>query len=97
MQVSELLKGRLRGMGREALCEVMAKRQAPAGKGKGEQGYSELRIMGAPGNFPDGDYVLHIDPIMLSIRRRGGEWLMGNELLKEHKLSQTGSASSIKA
>lgn len=97
MQVSELLKGRLRGMGREASCEVMSKRQAPAGMGKGKQGYSELRIMDAPGNFPDGDYVLYLDPIMVSVRRRGGEWLMGNELLKEHKLSQAGSASPFKA
>ncbi len=97
MQVSELLKGRLKGMGREASCEVLAKRQAPEGKSKAKQGYSELRIMDAPGNLPDGDYVLHLDPIMVSVRRRGGEWLMGNELLKEHKLSQTGSASSFKA
>lgn len=95
MQVSVLLKGRLRGMGREAPCEVMAKRQAPGGKE--EDGYDDLRLLEAPGDFPDGDYVLHIDPIMVSVRRRGGEWLMGNELLKEHKLSQTGSASPFKA
>ncbi len=95
MQVSELLKGRLRGMGREASCEVMAKRQAPAGNRK--DGYYDLRFLEAPGDFPDGDYVLHLDPLMVSVRRRGGEWLMGNELLKEHKLSRTGSASSFKA
>ena len=86
MQVSVLLKGRLRGMGREASCEVMVKRQAPGGKGK--DGYSDLRLLEAPVDFPDGDYVLHLDPIMVSVRRRGGEWLLGNELLNEHKLSQ---------
>ena len=73
-------------MGREAQCEVMAKRQAPAGEGK--EGYSDLRLIQGPTDFPDGDYVLHLDPVMLSARRRRGEWLLGNELLKEHKLSQ---------
>lgn len=73
-------------MGREASCEVMAKRQAPAGNVK--EGYSELRLLETPGDWPDGDYILHLDPAMVSVRRRGGEWLMGNELLKEHKLSQ---------
>jgi len=82
-------------MGREALCEVMAKRQAPAGKGK--EGYSDLRLLEVPADLPDGDYVLHLDPIMVSVRRRGGEWLLGNELLKEHNLSQPGAASSLKA
>jgi hypothetical protein len=95
MQVSVILKGRLRGMGREASCEVMAKRQAPAGTGK--EGYSDLRLLEAPGDWPDGDYVLHLDPVMVSVRRRGGEWLLGNELLKEHKLSQTAATSSFKA
>jgi hypothetical protein len=94
MQVSVILKGRLRGMGREFSCEVMAKRHAPAGAG--QDGYSDLRLLEAPADLPDGDYVLHLDPIMVSVRRRGGEWLMGNELLKEHKLSQT-ATSSFKA
>ena len=91
MQVSVLLKGRLRGMGREAPCEVMARRQDAGGKG-----YSDMRILDAPGDLPDGDYVLHLDPIMVSVRRRKGEWLMGNELLKEHKLSQS-AGPSLKA
>ncbi len=81
-------------MGREAPCEVMAKRQDPAGKGK--EGYSDLRLLDAPADFPDGDYVLHLDPMMVSVRKRGGEWLLGNELLKEHKLSQTTAAPSLK-
>jgi hypothetical protein len=95
MQVSVLLKGRLRGMGREAPCEVMAKRQAPGGKGR--EGYSDLRLLDAPADLPDGDYVLHLDPIMVSVRRRSGEWLMGNELLKEHKMSQPPTSPTIKA
>lgn len=94
MQVSVLLKGRLRGMRREALCEVIAKKQSPE---KGKEDYSGLRLLKAPTDFPDGDYVLHLDSIMVSVRRRGGEWLLGNELMKEHKLSQAGAVSSIKA
>lgn len=95
MQVSVLLKGRLRGMGREALCEVLVKRQAPSEKGK--ESYSGLRLLKAPADSPDGDYVLYLDSVMVSVRRRGGDWLLGNELLKEHKLSQAVSASSFKA
>lgn len=86
MKVSVLLKGRLKGMGREALCEVMAK--GPSAGGKIKDGFSELQFLEAPADFPDGDYVLHLDAVMVSVRRRRGVWLMGNELLKEHKLSQ---------
>jgi len=82
-------------MGREALCEVIAKRQAPGEKGK--QGFSDLRILQAPADFPDGDYVLHLEPIMVLVRRRDGEWLLGNELLKEHKMSRPAAASTLKA
>lgn len=72
-------------MGREALCDVMAKRDAsPA---KPNDGFTNLRIMDTPDELPDGDYVLHMDSRMLSVRRRKGEWLLGNELLAEHKLS----------
>lgn len=91
MQVSVLLKGRLRGMGREAMCEVMAKKNAPYGKSN--DGYTSLRIMDAPDDWPDGDYVLHLDARTLSVRRRKGEWLLGNELLAEHKLSHHAAAS----
>ncbi len=72
-------------MGREALCDVMAKRNAPATKAR--EGFTNLRIMDAPDDLPDGDYVLHVESRMLSVRRRKGEWLLGIELLTEHKLS----------
>ncbi len=81
-------------MGRETQCEVMARRPQ-AGKEQ-RNGYSDLRILEAPGDFPDGDYVLHLDPVMVSVRRRSGEWLLGNELLTEHKISQPATASSRK-
>lgn len=73
-------------MQREAPCQVMAKRVAPASKGKDI--LTDVQILDAPRDFPDGDYVLHLDPIMFSVRRRGGQWLLGNELLNEHKISQ---------
>lgn len=79
-------------MQREAPCQVMAKRIALDGKGKDT--LTDLRILDAPRDFPDGDYVLHLDQIMFSVRRRGGEWLLGNELLKEHKISQPPMASA---
>ena len=89
MQVSILLKGRLRGMGREALCDVMAKKNSSFTKAS--EGYAISRIMDAPDDLPDGDYVLHVDSRMLSVRRRKREWLLGNELLTEHKLSHPSS------
>lgn len=92
MQLSVLLKGRLRGMGHDASCDVMAKRRASADKGKAI--YTDLRILEAPGDFPDGDYVLHLDQTVLSVQRRRGEWLLGNELLSEHKLSQPPMAAA---
>lgn len=92
MQLSVLLKGRLRGMGREATCEVMAKRRATADSGR--VNYTDLRILDAPGDFPDGDYVMHLDRVLVSIQRRRGEWLLGNELLTEHKLSQPSVAAA---
>lgn len=79
-------------MQREAPCQVMAKRTAPGDKGKDT--LTDVQILDAPKDFPDGDYVLHLDPIMFSVRRRGGEWLLGNELLTEHKISQPMAAAS---
>ncbi|HTX77095.1 MAG TPA: hypothetical protein VMD29_12875 [Terracidiphilus sp.] len=70
----------------------MAKRTAPGDKGKDT--LTDVQILDAPKDFPDGDYVLHLDPIMFSVRRRGGEWLLGNELLTEHKISQPMAAAS---
>ncbi|HWE87314.1 MAG TPA: hypothetical protein VG267_20375 [Terracidiphilus sp.] len=70
----------------------MAKRVALDGKATGT--LTEVRILDAPRDFPDGDYVLHLEPIMFSVRRRGGEWLLGNELLTEHKISQPPMASA---
>ena len=85
MQLAVLLRGKLRGMGLEVPCEVMATRTA--GGNSGKTVYSGIRLIDAPAYPPDGDYVIALDAITVGVRRRKGEWLMGSELLAEHRIS----------
>ena len=92
MQLAVVLRGRLKGMGRDALCDVMANRyMTPAGKSQ----LTNIKFLNAPMDFPDGDYVITLEQILYSARRRKGEWLIGNELLAEHRLSAKGSKDEL--
>jgi len=44
---------------------------------------------------PDGDYVITLEQVTYSARRRKGEWLIGNELLAEHKMSAKGPKDEL--
>lgn len=94
MQLAVLLRGRLKGMGRETLCDVMASRYITPG---GRSQLSNIRFLNAPTDFPEGDYVITLEQCTFSVRRRNFEWLMGNELLAEHKLSAKGSKDELVA
>ncbi len=83
MQLAVLLRGRLKGMGLEAPCELMARRDL----GDKRVAYSGMRLIDAPGSFPDGDYVVVLESRRVAVRRRNGEWLMGSELLTEPCIS----------
>lgn len=82
--VAAILRGTLKGMGRGALCEVMANRHTTAA---GTSQFSDIRFLNPPRDFPDGDYVITVECRTYSARRRDGEWLIGNELLAEHRIS----------
>ena len=78
MQLAVMLTGKLKGMGYEAACEFVAKRQLIPGSGK--YLYSELRFLNPPTQCPDGDYVATFEPLTIAVKRRGGNWLIGREL-----------------
>lgn len=79
----ELVHGRLKGMGREAPCELLArKRSLPAGKqfGVRRYEYSQFSIVRAPADYPDGGYTLLTeDGQELPVTNTRGLWMLEAE------------------
>ncbi|HEY1501182.1 MAG TPA: hypothetical protein VGF88_16535 [Acidobacteriaceae bacterium] len=65
-----LLKGVLLDTGRE--CEVLAWKETTEGGTK----CSKCRVIDAPSDLPDRDYMLRFDGQIVQARKRSGHWLM---------------------
>jgi hypothetical protein len=74
MHLNVLLTGRLKGMGREAACELMAKRDSARGAGRFI--YSEPMVIQAPADLPEGAYTLHFDNVSTPVLHKGVLWLV---------------------
>ncbi|HKF49812.1 MAG TPA: hypothetical protein VKB38_20795 [Terracidiphilus sp.] len=61
----------------------------------GRSQLSNIKFLNAPMDAPDGDYVITLEQVTYSARRRKGEWLIGNELLAEHKMSAKGPKDEL--
>lgn len=74
-----LVRGYLRGMGREADCEVVAMKRTIEHMRKSrrhfEEIYSEFGVIDAPPDLPDGDYTVQIGKHVFTTTRRRGLWL----------------------
>lgn len=78
-----LLRGVVRGMGREAECEVVALRQIAATKSKFRRPKSFFRDFGvieAPNDLPDGEYTVRVGDQILNTAKVHGIWLTCTEL-----------------
>ena len=71
-----LIHGLLRGMGREAPCEMLAmKETAPE---TGREIYSRCSVIDAPHDLPDGLYAVSFSGHVVTARKEGGLWLPEN-------------------
>ncbi len=74
MHLNVLLTGRLKGMGREAGCELMAKR-SPSRMAE-QFTYSEPVVIQAPADLPEGSYTLHFENYSMPVMHKGVLWLV---------------------
>jgi hypothetical protein len=68
-----LIYGKLRGMGRESGCEMVAIREKRPESPRPI--FSRWSILSAPHDFPDGRYTVSFEDYVLPVRREGGLWL----------------------
>lgn len=72
-----LIRGKLRGMGREVDCELIAR-----GKGPDEQDkalYSDCSVIDAPPDLPDGEYTVSVGNQLFTAAKRRGLWVSCRE------------------
>lgn len=72
MRFAVLINGILRGMGRQAACELLATKNVSPEIARPE--YSHCAIIEAPIDLPDGDYEVEFDGEVAVTRRQDGVW-----------------------
>jgi hypothetical protein len=75
MRFAVLMKGVLRGMGRQAPCELLATKTVVPEASRPI--YSHCAIIEAPSDLPDGDYEVEFSSEVAITRRQNGFWLVG--------------------
>jgi hypothetical protein len=74
-----LVRGILRGMGRESRCEMLAiKDKHPE---TSECSYSRCSVIEALADLPDGEYTVSFENRTATVVRQGGLWLVGPDPL----------------
>jgi hypothetical protein len=82
MRFAVLMKGVLRGMGREAACELLAtKTVVPETT---QPIYSHCAIIEAPHNLPDGEYEVEFSGEVAVTRLHEGCWQVGRVMPKTY-------------
>jgi hypothetical protein len=66
------LRGILFGKGRETECEILAWKNVAGAI----HPYSQLRVVEAPDDLPDGEYTLAVDDLSVSTGKKNGLWMM---------------------
>jgi hypothetical protein len=66
-----IVRGMLQGMGREMPCDLIAWRSPRA-----SAGYSQVRVIDAAPDLPDGTYTITFEGYTVSTQKRGGWWRM---------------------
>jgi hypothetical protein len=70
-----LIRGVLRGMGREAPCEMLAIQETQPETAQAV--YFRCSVIDAPMELPDGDYTLAFNGHAVAARKEGGLWVPG--------------------
>jgi hypothetical protein len=78
MRFAVLSKGVLRGMGREAACELLATKTVVPEASRAV--YSHCAIIDAPSDLPDGDYEVEFAGEVAVTSLRDGCWMVGRLL-----------------
>jgi hypothetical protein len=73
-----LLTASLRGMGREANCDLLARKQPP----DLGPGYTWASIVNAPSDLPDGEYQVIFDRHMLRATKERDQWLSSGAIAR---------------
>lgn len=73
-----LLRGELTGQGRQASCEVLARKST----GAVLSAYTECSVIGVSGDLPDGPYTVHFDGYRLEVKQRNGIWFPQGEPIR---------------
>jgi hypothetical protein len=76
MRFAVLIKGILRGMGREAPCEVLATKSVVPETSRPI--YSHCAVIEAPADLPDGDYEVEFSGEVAITRLQEGCWQVGS-------------------
>jgi hypothetical protein len=87
MRFAVLSKGVLRGMGREAICELLATKMVLAEASRAV--YSHCAIIEAPMDLPDGDYEVEFGGEVAVTSLRDGSWMVGRILPHTYSEAQT--------
>jgi hypothetical protein len=93
MRFAVLCKGILRGMGREASCELLATKTvlpeaaAPV--------YSHCAVIEAPRDLPDGDYEVEFAGEVAVVTLRSGSWMVGRILPHTYSEAATFYAQEV--
>jgi hypothetical protein len=87
MRFAVLFKGVLRGMGREAICELLATKTVLADASKAI--YSHCAIIEAPTDLPDGDYEVEFAGEVAVTALRDGSWMVGRILPHTYQEAKT--------
>jgi hypothetical protein len=83
MRFAVLMKGILRGMGREAACELLAtKTVLPEAR---TPVYSHCAIIDAPSDLIDGDYEVEFSSEVAIVRLQKGSWLVGRVMPRTYE------------
>lgn len=73
-----LLNGRVKGMGKQAECQILARRLCVFGEPAGSQRdftYTDCSVIGAPSELPDGDYLVEFEEFSALAACHKGFWL----------------------
>jgi hypothetical protein len=87
-----LIEGKLKGLGLEARCEVLARRLAIDAIGMPLQRpyiYTDCSVIGAPAELPDGDYNVYFDGHSFEARSLRGHWFSRGLATQVSKLRPT--------
>jgi predicted outer membrane repeat protein len=68
-----LIRGLLKGMGREAPCDMLAMKDSAAESGSAV--YSQCCVIDAPLELLDGVYAVTFNGYVVAARKEGGLWL----------------------